>query len=351
MPRLTHKPFLIGLSAIALLFSGRAVAQTDTELALTQIGHLLDDALFFSDKYITPATDAAVYQSSSGWVRSPKAKDLFEVSFGLHANVFFTPQRDRTFKIQNSDFSFFQLEEGTEAVVPTSLGNDDQVYLVGTLGGSEVRLETPEGIDMQTVVYPYLQGSIGLWYDTELIAKYSTRVKLKKSNYQVYGVGLKHTVSRYFKSLEEKNIHLSVMAGYSNEEISFNFLDVKTDYGTLGIDEITGNVDTWQFQLNGSKEFGRWEAMGGLIVNTSDIEYRVSGPKGTIEETLPFQKILNARLEEIYKTKTNVIGEASLRYNIGNFDVQGILAFGKFVNTNISLQYTIKNNKPQIIQD
>lgn len=347
MPRLTRKPLFIGVTAIALLFSGRTAAQTDAELALTQIGHLLDDALFFSDKYVTPATDAAVYQSSSGWVNSPKAKGLFEVTFGLHANVFFTPQRDRTFKIQNSDFSFFQLEQGTEATVPTSLGNDQQVYLVGTLGDSEVRLETPEGIDMQTVAYPYLQGSIGLWYDTELIAKYSTRVKLKKSNYQVYGIGLKHTFSRYFKGLKENNIHLSVMAGYSNEEVSFNFLDVKTDYGTLGIDEITGNVDTWQFQLNGSKEFGRWEAMGGFIVNTSDIKYNVSGPKGTIEELLPFQKILNTRLEEIYKTKVNYIGEASLRYNIGNFNVQTILAFGKFVNTNISLQYTFNSNKPQ----
>jgi hypothetical protein len=348
MPKLTHKALIKGLFGLVLLVSGRAVAQTDTEIALTQIGHLLDDALFFSDKYVTPATDAAVYQSSSGWVRSPKAKELFEVSFGLHANVFFTPKRDRTFTIQNSDFSFFQLEEGTEATVPTSLGNDDQVYLTGTLGGSEVRLETPEGIDMQTVAYPYLQGSIGLWYDTELIAKYSTRVKLKKSNYQVYGVGLKHTISRYFKSLKESKINLSVMAGYSNEEISFNFLDVKTDYGTLGIDEITGVVDTWQFQLNGSKEFGRWEAMGGFIVNTSAIKYRVSGPKGTIEEVLPFQQILNTRLEEIYKTKVNYIGETSLRYNIGNFDIQTILAFGKFVNANVSLQYTFKNNKPEI---
>jgi hypothetical protein len=349
MRKSTRKQLLIGLLGL-LLLSGRATAQTDPETAITQIGHLLDDALFFSDKYITPATDAAIYQSSSAWVRSPKAKGLFEVSFGLHANVFFTPQSDRKFKIQNSDFSFFQLEQGTEATVPTALGNDQQVYLVGTLGDSPVRLETPEGIDMQTVAYPYLQGSIGLWFDTELIAKYSTRVKLKKSNYQVYGVGLKHTISRYFKKLEENKVHLSVMAGYSNEEISVNFLDVQTDFGSLGIDKITGLVDTWQFQLNGSKEFGRWEAMGSFIVNTSDVKYRVSGEKGSIEDVLPLQQILNKRLEGIYKTRVNYIGEAAIRYNIGNFDVQTIVAFGKFVNTNISLQYTInnKNNKPQI---
>lgn len=342
-----HKPFLKGLFAVLFLVSGRAVAQADQE-AITQIGHLLDDALFFSDKYITPATDAAVYQSASGWITSPKKRELWEVSFGLHTNVFFTPQRDRKFTINNSDFKFFQLEQGTSATVPTALGNDQQVYLTGTLGNSPVRLETPEGIDMETVAYPYLQGALGLWYGTEILIKYSPKVKLKKSDYQVYGFGLKHNFSQYFKSLEAKKINLAVSVSYSKEDVEFNFLNVQTDYGTLGINTINGLVDTWQGQVSGSKEFGRFEAMASFMVNTSDIKYKVGGPKGTIENTLPLQQILNTRLQDIYKTKVNYIGEASLKYNIGKFDIQTILAFGKFVNTNISLQYTFKNNKPEI---
>lgn len=339
MPKLTHKAFINGLYAVFLCTAGNATAQTDTE-ALEQIGHLINDALFFSDQYVTPATDAAVYQSTSGWVRSPKAKKLYEVSFGLHANVFFTPQRDREFDIYNTDFEFFQLEAGDYATVPSALGNDDQVYLVGMLGDSEVRLESPEGIDMETVAYPYLQGGIGLWAGTELIVKYSTRVKLKKSEYQVYGIGLKHNLSQYFKKLEEQKVFFSVMAAYSNEDVSFNFLDIQTDYGTLGINTINGIVDTWQFQLNGSKEWGRWEAMGGFIVNTSDVKYKVGGEKGSIENLLPLQDVLNKRLESIYKTRMNYIGEMAIKYNIGNFDIQTMLAFGKFANTNISLYYT-----------
>lgn len=319
--------------------AGSATAQTDTE-ALQQIGHLINDALFFSDQYVTPATDAAVYQSTSGWVRSPKAKKLYEVSFGLHANVFFTPQSDREFDIHNTDFEFFQLEAGDYATVPSALGNDDQVYLVGMLGDSEVRLESPQGIDMETVAYPYLQGGIGLWAGTELIVKYSTRVKLKKSEYQVYGIGLKHNLSQYFKKLEEQKVFFSVMAAFSNEDVSFNFLDIQTDYGTLGINTINGIVDTWQFQINGSKEWGRWEAMGGFIVNTSDVKYKVDGEKGSIENLLPLQDVLNKRLESIYKTRMNYIGEVAIKYNIGNFDIQTMFAFGKFANTNISLYYT-----------
>ena len=323
-----------------LLLSGKVGAQTN--VAVEQIGHLIDDALFFSDGYITPATDAAVYQAASGWVTTPKEKGLWDVTIGLHANVFFTPKRDREFRVNNSDFSFFALEHGTSASVPTALGGDKDVYLSGQLGNSPVRLESPEGISSETVAYPYLQGSVGLWYGTELIVKYSTKVKLKKSDYQVYGFGLKHTVSRYFKSLEDKKIHISAMAGYSKEDVSFSFLDIKTDYGTLGINTINGLVDTWQFQLNVAKEFGKFEVMGAFIVNTSDIKYKVKGEKGSIEEIVPLQDVLNTRLREIYKTKTNYIGEASVRYNLGNFGIQSFFAFGKFANLNFGFDYTFK---------
>lgn len=135
--------------------------QSQTAQAFEDIGHLLNDAIFFSNQYITPATDAAVYQAASGWMTSPKKRKLWDVTLGLHSNVFFVPKRDRSFGIKNSDFSFFQIEGATSATVPTALGNDSQVYLVGDLDGEQIRLKSPEGIDQETVFYPYLQGSVG----------------------------------------------------------------------------------------------------------------------------------------------------------------------------------------------
>ena len=333
---------ITGVTSLLLLCTGRLSAQTDVAQVAQQIGYLIDDALFFSDQYVTPATDAAIYQSASGWITSPKKTELWDVSFGLHTNVFFTPYRDRNFVIKNSDFTFFKLEQGTSASVPTALGNDNQVYLSGTLGDSPLRLKTPEGMNMNTVAYPYLQASVGLPFGTELIVKYSTKVKLKKSDYQVYGIGLKYNFSQYIKSLEAQKIHLAVLAGYGKEDVSFNFLNVQTDYGTLGINTISGTVDTWQFQLSASQEFGDLEFMGSFIANVSDVKYKVKGETGTIEQIIPLQKVLNKRLEEIYKTRTNYIGEMSCKYNIDKFDVQTIVAFGKFVNTNVSLTYSFK---------
>ena len=51
---------VIAIGLVVAFFYSKSKAQTVNE----QIGYLLTDALFYSDQYITPATDAAVYQAS-----------------------------------------------------------------------------------------------------------------------------------------------------------------------------------------------------------------------------------------------------------------------------------------------
>ena len=73
-----------------------------------------------------------------------------------------------------------------------------------------------------------------------------SKVKLKKSDYQVYGVGLKHNFSQYFKSLDKQKVHLAALLAYSKEEIGFDFLTTSnTSDVDLGINRINGEVDTW----------------------------------------------------------------------------------------------------------
>lgn len=332
-----HKKQFLILLLCSLFFNVKSNAQSQSELE--QIGYLLNDALFFSEQYIIPATDAAVYLSSSSWVNSPKKKELWDVTLSLHGNMFFVPKKDRSFEIKNSDFQFFEIENATSANVPTALGNGNQTFLVGDLGGEQVRFKTPKGINQEIVFYPYLQASIGLPFGTELIVRYSTKTKLKKGDYQVYGFGLNYNVSQYFKSLEAKNINISTAVIYSKEEISFDFLDINTAYGNLGINEISSLVDTFHFQLSASKEFNKLEIITSIIANTSSFEYIVGGEKGEIEEAIPFQQTVNTLLERIAKDKVNVLGEVSARYKIEKIFLQSSFAFGKFANLNLGVQY------------
>ncbi len=335
-------------SRFQILFFGLALfagfqSRAQSAQTVVDLNNFVSDALWYADKFITPATDAAVYQASSGWIATPQKAQLWDVNVSLHTNIFFVPKANRQFTINNSEFAFLEIENASSATVPTAIGNDDQVYVVGSftdVPNGDVRIKTPEGLDAETVIYPYVQASLGLWYGTEILAKYSYNVKLKKGHYQVYGLGIKHNLSQYVKSLEAKNIYLSIFAGISKEEIAFDFLTSESEqFGSLGLNEIIGLVDTYQFQVNGSKKWKRFELMAGVITNVSDIAYEVGGSNGTTALLIPVKSFVNNRLSEIGKTKINSMGELSGRYQFGHFYAQGIFAFGKFANTNLSLQY------------
>lgn len=304
-----------------------------------QIGYLLNDALLYSDRYITPATDAAVYQASSGWMTSAKKQEFGKVTIGIHGNMFFVPNADRTFRISNDDFEFFSIENQNSVLVSTALGNNEQYTLTGDLGGSLVRLKSPEGINQETVLYPYVQAGVSIWYGTEVLAKFSPKTKLKKGDYQVYGGALKHNIDQYFSENFNKSIHVSALIAYSKEDLSFDFVDIQSDLGTLGINSLGSIIKTYQSQINISKTHKNLEVLWGVIYNISDFDYNFDGEKGTIEQIIPLQDLLNERMKELSKTKRNLIGEFSCRYQFNKFFVQGTVAFGKFVNTNASVQY------------
>lgn len=302
--------------------------------------NLMDDAILFTDRYITPATDAAVYQAASGWMTTPKKKELWDVTVGLHANMFFVPKADRHFRISNDELKFFAIDGASSAMTPSALGGSQFVTLIGDLDGQPITLKSPEGVDRETVVYPYVQGALGLWGGTELVVKFSPETHLKHVSYQVYGFGVKHNISQYFQSSDGKTVHFAGLLAYSREDISVAFLDVETaNYGNLGLNSLNSLIDTWQFQLNASKEFKKFELSGGVIVNSSDFVYSLDGAKGDIETVVPLRRILNSRLRDISKTKTNYIGEVSGRYDLSGVFLQTTVAFGKFVNSNVAVQY------------
>lgn len=304
-----------------------------------QLGYLLTDALLYSERYIIPATDAAVYQASSSWMNSAKVKKKWALDVGIHTNVFFVPNRDRSFQLSNSELNFFQIEGASEAVFPTALGDDNQFFLVGDLDGEIIRLKSPKGIDQETVIYPYLQTSLGLPHGFELIARYSTRTKLKKGDYQVYGIGLKHNISQYFPNLTSKKYNIAIQSMYSSEEIRFDFLDIQTANGNLGLDRFSGKVNTYHFQLGASKEISSVELLAAFIVNVSSFEYAVSGSN---EQSI-YAQAINQIIPELEETKWNYMGELSMNYFFHDFFLKTSFSFGKFANINIGLNYTINN--------
>ena len=340
MLTLMPKRLLIKSIAIVLFFSSQ-MAQSQSLEDIQKLSDLVNDAVYFTKIFVTPATDAAVYQASNGWMNTPKKAELWDLNVGLHGNVFFVPKSNRNFIISNSDFKFFTVPNGS-AEVQTALGSDEQILLTGTINNQPVNVKTPEGVSAEAVQYVYLQASLGLWYGTELITKFSPVVKIGNFDYQVYGLGLKHNLDQYIPSMEKNNLRLAAMASYGREDLGVKFLDVQTQYGNLGLNQLTSEIDTYQFQVNFSKQFSKLELGTGLIFNSSNFNYKMGGEPGSIENTIPAQQILNTKLLELSTTKSNVLGEITGRYPYRKFFFQATVGFGKFINSNFSVQYQIK---------
>ena len=49
-----------------------------------------------------------------------------------------------------------------------------------------------EGIKQNIVTHPYLQASIGFWKETDLTLRYSPKVTINTSTYDIFGAANKH---------------------------------------------------------------------------------------------------------------------------------------------------------------
>lgn len=324
---------------LTILISNISFAQSPT------VNAFLDDATWYTDKFITPSTDAAVYICSANWITTAKKQKLYTVNFSVYANLFFVPKNDRDFTINNNNFKFFTIKDNAgniingDVAVPTVFGNDTQYKMEGTFESAPVKLDTPQGINRETVPYPYFHASISLWKGFDLSTKFSTKLKYNELQYQVYGFGVKHNFSQYFKKMEARKMYLSSLLAFSKEQVSSRFINANTPYGTLGLNEITGKVSTWQLQFSGSKEWKNFELVSSIINNYSSFEYILTGERGTIEDLIPVQSILNDKLKGIYTNKFNIFYEISGRYKFNDFYIQSSLDFGKFFSASLSLQY------------
>lgn len=317
---------------------------SQTSNIFQQADNFVKDASFYSEKFITPSVDAVVYQASTSWMNSPRKSEFGTFTIALQGNVFFVPNKDRSFVVSQSDLSFFKIPNQQNSVeVPTALGGDSDVDFDGDFGGIPLSVSAPNGVNQDQVLHPFLQASFSLWKGFEIIGRYSTKINLKKGDFQIYGIGIKHNFSQYIDYLGANNINLAVLVSNSVEKINLDFIESNTQFlGDIGVGKITGDVKTWQFQLSGSKVWNKFELILSSITNVSDVKYYLSGDQSGFSQLLPIQTILNNELEKQYKTKVNGIGEVSGRYQINKFYIQSTLTFGRFANLNLGVQYEFK---------
>ncbi|MFD0965067.1 DUF6588 family protein [Pseudofulvibacter geojedonensis] len=307
------------------------------------LGRTLDDLIFLSGEYVSPAADASMYQATSSWYSTAKSLDKFQVEVSVHANALYIPNNKKSYTISNSDFSSFEIRGGDDSVViPTALGGGNSTFFDFTLDGEDYEMQAFEGVDQEVLAHPFLQASVGLWKETDLTVRYSPKVKIDVSDYQIFGLALKHNLTQYNR--KENSVEVAVLLSYSKFDLDLFFNEFRLESSNpqpgeepiATVDSVIVDASSWLFQFIASKEFGKFELHSSLGLSRNQFNYELGGKDSLI------LSLFNLSLEELEETTTNFKGDVGLNYHIGNkYYISSMFTIGEFPNVNLAFHYKI----------
>ena len=330
------------MHCIAFLFLFPIIAAAQNTY-LDDVEDFLTDMLLLSNKYVSPAAEAAVYQSTGSWYSSAKSIDLYQVDLSLHINALPVSNAQKSFTVSDSDFIVLDIRDTESAQVPTALGGDTSVFYDFILGEDNYELQTFEGAKQQVFYYPYLQGSIGLWGQTELTLQYVPEVQIDDSGYQTFGGAIKHNISQYWlgDASDTQALQVAVQVAYSlfDSKIFFDGFEVTStdqDQDALAIiNSLTVDANAFTGQLIASKRINKFEFVGALAVSANQFSYTMGGEGDFL------LGLLNDAFTALEDTSIMLRGNIGVNYHLDNWYLASNIAIGRFVNTNVSVHYKL----------
>ena len=87
-----------------------------------------------------------------------------------------------------------EIRGAQSAEIPTALGGHTETFFDFHIDDEAYEWQAFEGIKQDVVTHPYLQASVGLWKETDVTLRYSPKVTINTSSYDIFGAAIKHTL-------------------------------------------------------------------------------------------------------------------------------------------------------------
>lgn len=299
------------------------------------ISNVIEDLTFLSGQYISPAAEAAVYQSSGGWYTSAKKKELWDIELSVQGNALIASEGSGSFLIDETQLQNLKIQgDETSAMSPTALGNDEFVVIEGVIGNEVFEFDSPEGVNRPSVNHLQLQLALGLCKGTTFIGRYSPKTQIKDASYELLGFGLGHSISQWIPELDDSSFSLSLLGTYSMYEIGDNFSEVDLA-GFATLNSILVDGETYSVSILGSKAIKNFDFSLGAGLAKSNFKYKVGGEGDQI------LAILNTAIQTLDEGKTNFKADLGVNYRLNNFSINTMYTFGSYSNIVLGLNYNI----------
>ena len=156
-------------------------------------------------EYFDPLFNALQISMGEGWVKSAKTHKKLGFDFTFSLSAINVPESNLSFSNQ-----IFNNLSSTSTHSPTIFGSDSngtylvEFYTPDSDYSMSTSFEIPNGnndlLSSGRLLLPNLQFSVGIPFKTELIVRYMPEITNKGAKFKSIGLGIKHSISQYFKT-------------------------------------------------------------------------------------------------------------------------------------------------------
>lgn len=334
------------LPIIMLLASCPLLAQENLE-DLLAAG--IEDAQLFATSYITPATEAMIYNTSNGWVQSANVKKPLRFEISLIGNATFVSDENKSFTLNTADYNNLQFRDGsTSKQVATAFGeNDPDITVFAEVQNGvfteEVEFVLPQGLASANVNFVqsvFLQARLGLFKGFEVKARYFPKVEQEDVKVGLIGAGVQYEFTELLPADNIFPVAIAGVVGYTNLTGNYDFTDDTVIEGENQQFDLRQN--SWLFQLQASTKLPVFNVYGGLgyVTGTSDFDvlgtYRVRGGIPLFETTNEFKDPFTVRTKV-----SGVRGTIGAKLQLGFFGIHADYNLAEYSNISAGLHFGI----------
>lgn len=309
----------------------------------------IQDAQRFATSYISPATEAMIYNNANGWIQSAEVKSPLKFEISIIGNATFVKDENRTFTLNTADYNNLRFRDGsTSKEVATAFGKNDPDIIVysqvqnGPLT-EEVEFILPQGlasVNVNMLPTAFLQGRIGIFKATELKVRYFPKIEQGDVKVGVFGLGIQHEFTKWLPAEKVFPLAISGLVAYNNLNANYDFTDDEIIEGENQQFDLKQN--SWLFQLQASTKLPVINFYGGIgyISGTSDFDvlgtYRVKAGIPLLETTSEFRDPFSVK-----NKVSGVRGTIGANLKLGFFGIHADYNFAKFNNASVGLHFGI----------
>ena len=302
----------------------------------------LEDAEKFTNDYLSPVSEGAIYSISGSWYNTADAKPLggFEISIIGNMTSYKNKDDKQSFVLNTADYQNLQFVDGSSSKsVSTALGDLEgiMVFVEDDNGLLREEFELPSGLAAENINFipsAYLQASVGIIKGTELKARFLPKINTDDVSIGLYGFGIQHDFTKHLPADKILPVAISAVIGYTHLDGTYDFTNTSIIDGEN--QRIETAMDSWVFQAVVSTRLPVINFYGGLGYLTGNSETDILGTY--IVTGGPFQQIYNDPFSVDQKA-SGVLANVGAKLKLGFFRIHADYTLGEFNNLSVGLNF------------